>query len=396
MREAHEKYIIHYNEYYPFNMSTANSWTRENATGNNFLGNGGTELNTTSNLYDLDYRNYDPILGRMHQVDPMATKYASLTPYNYSFNDPVTFSDVSGADPERELDIYDYNRQHFISMDGGGGRPDIMDPFGGSGYGMTGLNWLSYDFNTASTPASTAAWMQMRADARSVNAGSMSHEGYGQKYGVATFENRGIWLKGSSFTTGSYFNAVLGSITTDFAVRSTKDRWVDNWVMVKPRQQNAGSGSNWFMNHIFVEFEGDLSFGPQATFTYIPGVGVVPVPYTNMGGAGVTAKLMAFTLAGIKVNNREGEIKTSITDKKVKQGLGLSLLGHSIEFEREMTDGRNVQNKLKGSALNGLLGVEVNFTTGEVFVGAMPNASWTLGLGVSGEMKFGFMFNRSK
>jgi RHS repeat-associated protein len=91
--------ILQYNEYYPFNMNTANSWTRENTTGNNFLGNGGTELNPTSQLYDLDYRNYDPILGRMHQVDPMATKYASLTPYNYSFNDPVTFSDVNGADP---------------------------------------------------------------------------------------------------------------------------------------------------------------------------------------------------------------------------------------------------------------------------------------------------------
>jgi RHS repeat-associated protein len=91
--------ILQSNEYYPFGLQTANSWTRENTTGNNFLGNGGTELNTTSQLYDLDYRNYDPILGRMTQVDPMATKYASLTPYNYGFNDPVTFSDVSGADP---------------------------------------------------------------------------------------------------------------------------------------------------------------------------------------------------------------------------------------------------------------------------------------------------------
>ena len=85
--------------YNPFGMQTANSWTRENTTGNNFLANGGTELNTTSNLYDLEYRNYDPVLGRMNQVDPMASKYASLTPYNFSFNDPVTFSDPNGADP---------------------------------------------------------------------------------------------------------------------------------------------------------------------------------------------------------------------------------------------------------------------------------------------------------
>jgi RHS repeat-associated protein len=97
--------VIQYNEYYPFGMQTANSWTRENTTGNNFLANGGTELNTTSNLYDLAYRNYDPVLGRMNGVDPMASKYSSLTPYNFSFNDPVTFADPSGADP---ADYYFY------------------------------------------------------------------------------------------------------------------------------------------------------------------------------------------------------------------------------------------------------------------------------------------------
>ena len=29
--------VIQYNEYYPFDMNTANSWTRENTTGNNFF-----------------------------------------------------------------------------------------------------------------------------------------------------------------------------------------------------------------------------------------------------------------------------------------------------------------------------------------------------------------------
>jgi hypothetical protein len=43
--------MIQYNVYYTFGLQTATSWTRENATGNNFLGNGGTELNQTSSLY---------------------------------------------------------------------------------------------------------------------------------------------------------------------------------------------------------------------------------------------------------------------------------------------------------------------------------------------------------
>jgi RHS repeat-associated protein len=92
--------VVQYNEYYAHGLQTATSWTRENTTGNNYLANGGTELNTTTSLYDLDYRNFDPILGRMAQVDPMADKYSSLTPYNYSFNMPNMVVDTNGADPD--------------------------------------------------------------------------------------------------------------------------------------------------------------------------------------------------------------------------------------------------------------------------------------------------------
>ncbi|MDL5050860.1 RHS repeat-associated core domain-containing protein, partial [Oscillatoria amoena NRMC-F 0135] len=119
--------IIQYNEYYPFGLQTANSWTRENTTGNNFLYNGGTELNTTTTVYDLFFRNYDPALGRMNQVDPMAAKYASLTPYNYSFNNPITFNDPSGADPfddwleeQRALQTW-FDNTMPVPMDPGGG-----------------------------------------------------------------------------------------------------------------------------------------------------------------------------------------------------------------------------------------------------------------------------------
>jgi RHS repeat-associated protein len=98
--------VIQYNEYYPFGLQTASSWTRDNSLGNNFLANGGTELNSTSNLYDLDYRNYDPVLGRMYGVDPLAEKYSSHTPYNFVLNDPVSFNDPSGADLHTYSDPY--------------------------------------------------------------------------------------------------------------------------------------------------------------------------------------------------------------------------------------------------------------------------------------------------
>ncbi|MCD0488053.1 hypothetical protein LPB86_07420 [Pedobacter sp. MC2016-14] len=50
-------------------------------------------------LYTMPYRQYDPVLARFNAVDPMAEKYDDLTVYNFAFNNPVTFSDPSGADP---------------------------------------------------------------------------------------------------------------------------------------------------------------------------------------------------------------------------------------------------------------------------------------------------------
>jgi len=69
--------IIQVNEYYPFGMQTFRSCTRTGATQNNYLANGGAELNTASALYELTYRNYDPALGRFHQIDPLADRYGS-------------------------------------------------------------------------------------------------------------------------------------------------------------------------------------------------------------------------------------------------------------------------------------------------------------------------------
>jgi RHS repeat-associated protein len=84
-------------------LQTSNSWTRTGVTGNNFLGNGGTELNTTTSLYDLDWRNYDPVLGRLNQVDPLTDRMSSLSPYQFSFNNPTGFNDPTGLIPPSRI-----------------------------------------------------------------------------------------------------------------------------------------------------------------------------------------------------------------------------------------------------------------------------------------------------
>lgn len=88
--------VIQYNEYYPHGLQTNMSWTRENSK-NDFLYNAASELNQTSGWYEMFYRNYDPAIARFTGVDPLATKYASLSGYHYAYDNPIRFNDPSGA-----------------------------------------------------------------------------------------------------------------------------------------------------------------------------------------------------------------------------------------------------------------------------------------------------------
>lgn len=110
--------IVQYNEYYPYGMQSNTSWTRSDVTGNKFLGNGGTEVNTTTGLYDLAYRNYDPAIGRFMQVDPLAHKNSSTSPFVYSLNNPVYFNDPTGLIEASMQQILDFVAR---SLNGYGG-----------------------------------------------------------------------------------------------------------------------------------------------------------------------------------------------------------------------------------------------------------------------------------
>ena len=101
--------VIQMNDYYPFGLAF-NSYSRENSVENRYLYNQGTGEKTfkTERIYELGLnvdqsklRTYDYIIGRWWQPDPLADEgtLISLTPYNYSGNDPVRYSDPEGDCP---------------------------------------------------------------------------------------------------------------------------------------------------------------------------------------------------------------------------------------------------------------------------------------------------------
>lgn len=146
--------VVQYNEYYPFGLQAATSWTRENTTGNRFLYNEGTELNGISGIYETMFRGYDASVGRFMQVDPLAALDNSTSPFAYAGNNPLMFNDPTGL----LINVNGYGDDQIRMMyrsDRGLGRyngnfdewaVDNLDPnsFGGGGRMIQGTDGRKY------------------------------------------------------------------------------------------------------------------------------------------------------------------------------------------------------------------------------------------------------------
>jgi len=95
-------------DYYPFGMvmNQTDTYCRS-CPPNKFLYNGKEIQNDVIagqklDWYDYGARMYDAAVGRWHVVDPLAEKYAPISPYAYVANNPIIFIDPDG----REIFLY--------------------------------------------------------------------------------------------------------------------------------------------------------------------------------------------------------------------------------------------------------------------------------------------------
>ena len=92
--------IIQEDSYFPYGMQMAGLSERSGGIQPNQYLYNGKELHEELDLdwYDYGFRMYDPELGRWHVIDPLGEKYASISAYNYVYNNPINFIDPLGLE----------------------------------------------------------------------------------------------------------------------------------------------------------------------------------------------------------------------------------------------------------------------------------------------------------
>lgn len=132
--------IIKENSYYPFGLEHQGEFNITSADANTVASKfkyNGTELEESFgvNLYEMPFRQYDPAIARWTSIDPVT--HFSMSPYTGFDNNPVYWSDPSGANSEGYYGKYDLEWGGYMKDPGDPGYSDEGQNYG---YGLDAFN----------------------------------------------------------------------------------------------------------------------------------------------------------------------------------------------------------------------------------------------------------------
>lgn len=130
--------VLEESNYYPFGLQHEGYNNAAILTDYPYKFNG-KELQVEIGMYDYGARYYMPSIGRWINVDPLAEKMPSWSPYAYAFDNPIIFTDPDGREPEH----IDPSKIFEKNKDGSYKNPNLVKAWNHYATSKEGIAFLS-------------------------------------------------------------------------------------------------------------------------------------------------------------------------------------------------------------------------------------------------------------
>jgi RHS repeat-associated protein len=244
--------LLETNEYYPFGLPMKNiSYKAAGTIQNRYKSNGGNmyEDEGELNYSNTFFRKYDAQVGRFTGIDMMAEECADVNPYHFGYDNPVMFSDPSGALSQMGSDGRYHHQWTNILGDVGnyGNGSENFDDWGG-GHGSSGGD-------DGRARSGSGQWGGIWSEAGGYRAFTSEQAAF--NWGLAYLASNGLWGKnGFASSAESAQLAYAGNggwdagiLSTDYSMTVFGSIKNGNWETSRTEmgngyKRNGGDGGN--------------------------------------------------------------------------------------------------------------------------------------------------------